>query len=386
MIAVIADDFTGAAEIAGVGLRYGLRVEIDSNHIKNPDADLLIIATDTRSKNKAEAYNEVKRITNDLLKKNVDWIYKKTDSVLRGNVLSELRAILEAMRKDKVLLVPSNPAYDRIIKNGIYYVDNQPVHLTGFADDPEYSHKSSNVIEMLGKSNKLSTHLVSRENKKLPEGISVADASTLDDLDFWSKRLTTDIIPAGAAGFFISILRTNGYKTKNEGGNHEVKYGQNFLFICGSAFSHGRIAVEEARMKGARICEMPDDVFYYKKPFETHFKKWVEDTCNSFNDSTKVIVEINQPVIKEHSFARRLRTETAKFVDEVIKNVRIDELFIDGGATAYAIAQRLKLDKFLPCQEIAPGVIRMKVERNPHLHVTIKPGSYSWPEEVWKFD
>jgi uncharacterized protein YgbK (DUF1537 family) len=198
--------------------------------------------------------------------------------------------------------------------------------------------------------------------------------------------LNKKIIPAGAAGFFLSILKTMGYKTKNDREKEKVKYGQNFLFICGSAFSHGRIAVEEARMKGARICEMPDDVFYYRRPFENHFNKWVEDTCNSFANTTKVIVEINQPVIKKPGFAKRLRMETARFVDEVIKNVRIDELFIDGGATVYSIAQQLKLDKFLPHQEIAPGVIRMKVEKKPQLHVTIKPGSYSWPEEVWKFD
>ena len=38
MIVVIADDFTGAAEIGGIGLKYGLKVVIETNlenHVKS---------------------------------------------------------------------------------------------------------------------------------------------------------------------------------------------------------------------------------------------------------------------------------------------------------------------------------------------------------------
>jgi len=39
MIAVIADDFTGAAEIGGVGLRYGLQVLIETEVNDVSDVD-----------------------------------------------------------------------------------------------------------------------------------------------------------------------------------------------------------------------------------------------------------------------------------------------------------------------------------------------------------
>ena len=55
MIAVIADDFTGAAEIGGVGLRYGLRVVIETSVQQQAEADLHIIATNSRSLNPDEA-------------------------------------------------------------------------------------------------------------------------------------------------------------------------------------------------------------------------------------------------------------------------------------------------------------------------------------------
>ena len=41
MIAVIADDFTGAAEIGGIGLRYGLDVIIQTKNVSQTACDLI---------------------------------------------------------------------------------------------------------------------------------------------------------------------------------------------------------------------------------------------------------------------------------------------------------------------------------------------------------
>ena len=92
MIAVIADDFTGAAEIGGIGLRHGLNVIIETRPIPDVNADLMVIATDTRSLQAKEAAEHICQITEQLLKLNPKFIFKKLDSVLRGNVVEELKA------------------------------------------------------------------------------------------------------------------------------------------------------------------------------------------------------------------------------------------------------------------------------------------------------
>jgi uncharacterized protein YgbK (DUF1537 family) len=285
-----------------------------------------------------------------------------------------------------VVLVPSNPAYGREIKNGIYYINNMPVHETGFSEDPEYSLKTSNVLEMLGSSDYIPTYMITKEEKSLRRGIAVAEASSLADLDYWIDTISENVIPAGAAGFFASLLKADGFKQKEFPKKSNIQYGKNILFVCGSAFSQGRIAVEDARLRGAKVCEMPDEVFYNKIPKNKYFQKWVDDTVNAFNSSSKVLVEINQPVVKENGFAKRLRIDTARLVEQVMEKIKIDELFIDGGATTYAITKQLHLDKLLPCNEVAPGVIRMKVEGRNNFYITIKPGSYAWPEEILKLN
>jgi hypothetical protein len=36
-------------------------------------------------------------------------------------------------------------------------------------------------------------------------------------------------------------------------------------------------------------------------------------------------------------------------------------------------------------QELSPGVVRMKVKERKGIFITVKPGSYAWPEGTWNF-
>ena len=63
MIIVIADDLTGAAEIAGIGHSYGLATSLLIDVADNlPVSDLIVVATDTRSMTEQDAVNETHRI------------------------------------------------------------------------------------------------------------------------------------------------------------------------------------------------------------------------------------------------------------------------------------------------------------------------------------
>jgi uncharacterized protein YgbK (DUF1537 family) len=122
MIAVIADDFTGAAELAGISLRYGLKVELCTADIAATDADVLIISTDSRSLNKVNALQRTEAALKSVLQLNPSFIYKKIDSVLRGYVVDELKLQMQMMNKSKAFILPANPSLGRTINNGNYYV------------------------------------------------------------------------------------------------------------------------------------------------------------------------------------------------------------------------------------------------------------------------
>jgi len=62
MITVIADDFTGAAEIAGLGWRHGLRADLLARHEPLTDAELVVYDSDSRNCSPTEARRRVKAI------------------------------------------------------------------------------------------------------------------------------------------------------------------------------------------------------------------------------------------------------------------------------------------------------------------------------------
>ena len=65
---VIADDITGAAEIAGIAVHYGLQVELLTDVGGSaPKADVLVVATDTRSLSEADAVAETRRVNSAFL-------------------------------------------------------------------------------------------------------------------------------------------------------------------------------------------------------------------------------------------------------------------------------------------------------------------------------
>ena len=63
MIAVIADDITGAAEMAGVALRYGLNVLVSADVDMKSNLDVLIIYTNTRSMKSEDAATVMEKLT-----------------------------------------------------------------------------------------------------------------------------------------------------------------------------------------------------------------------------------------------------------------------------------------------------------------------------------
>lgn len=385
MIAVVADDFTGAAEIGGLGLRYGLNVEVQTAFDSNSRADLVAIDTDTRSRTSGEAAAEVEKLANQLQKVPLAWIYKKVDSVMRGHVLAELQAMLAALGRQKALLVPANPSRGRTIAHGRYFIHGQPLHETDFARDPEYPVSSSDVLELLGPSKTITTCVLQRQQPIPAQGIAIGEAESKNDLLAWAARLDDQSIPAGAAEFFAALLEVRGFRAKPFAAQTRLPRQTIGLFVCGSGSVSSHKAIEEARSRGVPVCEMPSEFFQTDKPPGEAFQRWSDDSVSAFQQHSQVIVTVGQPAAQNPALTQRIRDYTAVLVADVLKRIAVEELWIEGGATASAVVRHLRWRRFFPCQELSPGVVRMRVEGKRKPYLTVKPGSYPWPAKIWRF-
>ena len=381
MIAVIADDFTGAAEIGGIGLRHGLKVVIETEPLNGHDADLLVIATDTRSLSPEEASSQIDYITKALLKLNPELIYKKIDSVLRGNITDELMAQMNASGKKRTVIIAANPVFNRIIKDGEYYINNIPLHRTSFSNDPQLKISSSNVIQIINKDQKFPVYNLKCMDNLPENGFIMGDVTSIKDLENWSDCFDNQTLLAGASGFFNAILnkRNNKILPKEEIGK---QFADNSLFVLGSTYPKEVYFYKRMIEAGYYLSNIPKEFLEKTDDHEDLIQLWARDIIDGLEKYKRVVVYINHPVKIKNEIAVHLKYIMGKLVKIVLDKVKVRDLLIEGGSTTYTILNELKIFKLFPEKEIDTGVIRMKRDEKWGFQLTTKPGSYKWPEKI----
>ncbi|MBN2180575.1 MAG: hypothetical protein JW715_01580 [Sedimentisphaerales bacterium] len=383
MILVIADDISGAAEIAAVGREFGLETQIQIKPATSLSAELVVVDTDTRYRTGQPA-NDISEALKVYDTAPVDWYYKKVDSVLRGNVSHELCAMMEVLKKNRMILTPENPSKARVISKGRYLIDGLPLHETDFARDPDYPAGSSSVLELLDNPSDCGVYLRTRQNYTgYEQGIVVAEAQNMNDLAGWSDFLDEHTLAAGGSDFFRAILNKKLSPNRIKPQISTVTVSGKKLFVCGSTSDVSKKAVAGAGDSGIPICYMPEELFKSSPVNGTLIKQWADNVLEALKVSDRVIVAILQPSVQDSELAESLRTKTAALVQVVLEAAKIRELFIDGGATAEAVLSAIDCLWFDTPVEYAPGVVQMHVAGQEDKYVTIKPGSYPWPEEIW---
>lgn len=385
MIVVIADDLTGAAELAGIGLHHGLQVEL-STIADSSDADMLVIATDTRSMDEGEAILEIEKVTNEVMLLQPQIVYKKIDSVLRGHIIAEIKTQLKILDKPKALVVAANPSLGRTIVNGNYFYNNEPIYLSSFSNDPEFAIKSAYVLVMLRTNDE--NVIAKKVGDIIPEsGIFIADVNNADDLMSWADKVDETILPVGGSDFFSAILTSLDNKINTDEKVIHDEPGQPILFVSGTTFDKSRQSIKEIKNNDGPVSYMPVDVIELKEFDAEIFQLWCNEIVAFIHSQGKAIIAIDaETIIDTDVSAKMLREKTAMVVDEVFKQIDIREMFIEGGSTAAAIIKELEFQSFIPVEELARGVVRMKVKEKEDLFITVKPGSYIWPREVWNFE
>ena len=78
------------------------------------------------------------------------YIFKKTDSTLRGPIGAELAALLEACTDRPLIYIPAYPLLGRTVRDGRLYVDGVPLEASAFARDPLFPVRTSLIREVTG--------------------------------------------------------------------------------------------------------------------------------------------------------------------------------------------------------------------------------------------
>lgn len=395
MIVVIADDISGAAELAGVAFERGLSSEVQTRFDPESMAAVVALDTDSRSLKPEQAARRVGGIAREVAAARPALIYKKTDSVLRGGIVAEIDGILGALDWGQALLIPANPSRGRVIRSGEYFVDETPLAETEFASDPTHPTCTSSVLELLGPSNCGGTSSVRCGDPIFDRGITVPDVSSADNLRARAGELENGILPAGGAEFFGAILdslessashsaRTRpNQMTGEQPGVIDEGFGAS-LMVCGSraAWVNGRRA--QAKERGVGVLELPDEfvIPIDGDSAETDWDDWLSQVRCSLREAGAAMIAIGVEEPKGEGMAKRMLDRLCLGAASILGNEESGRLYLEGGATARALVEEMGWTRFEAIGAV-DGLSWMRPAGAGTPTILIKPGSYDWPEAVW---
>ena len=250
---VIADDLTGGLDTgiafaeAGIPTCVGLNDDFPSDD-DTRGCGVQVAVVPSRHMTPEDAYRSVYDVVKRAADQKFTYIFKKTDSALRGNVGAELDAVKDAAGAKRLFFVPAFPKMRRVTRNGIQYIDgNIPVSESVFATDPFNPVLHSSVLAILAQTTAGDASLSNVRQKELPEGILVFDAETRQDVLETAKWITSrpdGHLLAGCAGL-ASVLPE--ILELEEGCQCQSLPRGNLMVFCGSV---NPISLEQCREAG----------------------------------------------------------------------------------------------------------------------------------------
>lgn len=399
---VISDDFTGALDTGVQFAGKGMSTKVldyfpkDKEMLKQFQAEVLVVDAKTRHLDGSEAYQKVWKLVHMAKDAKIPYIYKKTDSGLRGNIGKELEAALDASREKYLTFIPALPAMDRITVEGVHYIDGVPIHESAFGRDPFEPVLSARVADLFqGVSVKTTEYKEnSRYIRSEEKEIGIFDASSEAQI----KVIVQDLIKqkclgvmAGCAGF-ASVL---GDFLKLEAQKVEVPViTDKMLIICGSINEITRGQIEYAEKKGMkRITMTPVQQLTKGYLNSEEGKIWLHQVKQDCEAGVTCVIETgisNMEKVAEyrrkyHIPLEQARVTISKTLGDVLKHLLemgLEATFmIIGGDTLAGFITEIHCGEITIYRELEQGTVLSSIKtEGKEQWIISKSGGFGEPE------
>lgn len=377
---VIADDFTGALDTgvqfaaSGADTRVVTNMEYDFSRA-GKEVQVLVLVAETRHVRPEDAYRMVYGIARRAYESGIPYLYKKTDSALRGNIGSELKAVLDATGKHTLHFLPAFPRMNRVTRNGIHYIDGIPVHESVFGKDPFEPVTCSCIPDMMKREVPV-TVVESMKGWERRDGVMVYDASAdeeLMDIGIFLKEKGELGLTAGCAGFAAALpqlLELSGKRTE------PVLPDKKLLVACGSVNPITVSQLDYAEKAGMKRIRLEPEQKLDKNYLESEdgkraLQEWVKtarkEECCIFDTNDLPGCHGTYEYARAHGLSLdEMRVRIADTLGQVVEHlVRAgvkSTMLLTGGDTLMGFMSHIGCDEIVPVCEMAPGTVLSQVE------------------------
>jgi 3-dehydrotetronate 4-kinase len=402
----IADDFTGATDLANNLVRSGMRVlqymgtpNAESAHAD--DADAIVIALKSRTIEPSLAVAQSIAASRWLCARGAEQIYFKYcstfDSTPKGNIGPVLDALLEELGSDFAISTPAFPDNGRTVFMGHLFVGDVPLHESGMRNHPLTPMTDSNLVRVLQAQTKHKVGLVpyaliakgsqatqERFDRLKADGIkhAIADAVSNGDLMTLGKSLTGHRLVSGGSGVAIGLPqnwsiapnaasaelpRATGARAIISGSCSQASNAQVADFIArgGAAF-----AIDGLRV-AAGDASLADDALAWASP---HIAKG-EAVLVYSTATPETVRAVQQQLGVAH--AGELIEQTLAQIAKGFVELGVGQLIVAGGETSGACTQALGIASMRIGAQIDPGVPWCHaMVHGKSLHIALKSGNF----------
>jgi 3-dehydrotetronate 4-kinase len=391
----IADDYTGASDLANTLTRAGLStvqtIGVPKDDLALPDVDAVVVSLKSRS--------IAARLAVDKSRAAETWLRGRG----AAHVLCNIGPVMDALRADSgdeiVLVTPAFPETGRTVYQGNLFVGAVPLNESPLKDHPLNPMHDSNLVRVLARQSRTKVGLVDlaavtrgpeavrvRLAALSADGIGAAIIDAVFDLDLETIGVVAldHRVSVGASGMGLGLARAlvaSGGGKKAAGETAGAAVGGPAACLAGSCSQAtlGQIASAETVMPvlhldSDRVVAGPDEA--------RRALAWAKDRLN---DGPLLIASSATPDQVAALQARHGRDAAGHAIEQAMADIAeglvqsgVRRLVVAGGETSGAVVDRLGIPGFLVGAEIAAGVpvLRAVGVQSGEMLLALKSGNF----------
>lgn len=391
---IIADDFTGANDTGVQLCKRGIDTEVLFAG-KPLAADISSIVIDTESRTiLPEAADKSVRIALEKVDfSQFDYVMKKIDSTIRGNIVEECRAVCDYYKPEIIVCAPALPVLGRTTENGIQHLNGVRICETEVAKDPINPVCEDNLVNILTSICKDKVVLKTVKDVNSPDfclcdgNAFVCDAKTSEDLDrvvaaaIKTNKKVLYIGTAGLAGSIINVenpvypafgVVASVSSVINKQMHYCEKAGTTLIQLPMDQILSGKVKAEDFRDSAISSLKAGKDTIL------------LTDTAYDRSALQKSLDAFNKLGMGPVEAGKKVRDIVGALAIHILEKVKVSGVFLSGGDTAQGIIKQIDADGSQILLEALPGIPIMRVcgGKMNGLKLSTKAGAFGTEEAV----
>ena len=408
----IADDYTGASDLANTLTRQGLRtvqtIGVPPDDLVLPEVDAVVVSLKSRSIEAGLAVTRSRAAEKWLRSRGAGHVLFKICSTFDSTDAGNIGPVMDALRADCgdaiVLVTPAFPETGRTVYQGNLFVGAVPLNESPLKDHPLNPMHDSNLVRVLARQSRSKVGLVdlatlsrgaegvrARLADLVKDGVGAAviDAVFDRDLETIGAVALDHRLSVGASGIGLGLARalvTSGkVESREPNAASEAAVGGPAACLAGSCSQATlqQIARAEAVMP---VLHLDPDQIIAGKAEAQRALAWAQ---GRLGEGPVLIASSSTPEQVAALQSRHGRDAVGQAIEQAMADIAeglvqsgVRRLVIAGGETSGAVVDRLGIPGFLVGAEIAAGVpvLRAVGAGNGDMLLALKSGNFGGPE------